>query len=191
MKTMWVAAAAGALGLGLISGAQAQTVTSTNGTYSVTFTENTTNVGGSAPFLYTYTGTLNQPVNGAFVNSLNFVFANPNAISPLTAFSNSFAVANTAPNSITFVTDATDPGLNAANPVATFSFQSAFAPTTLPTALAITPSGGNNASPGPGVGNLFVGPSTVPEPSAWASLGLGAAGLLALTARARRKALAL
>ncbi len=190
MKTMWIAAAAGTLGLGIISGAQAQTVTSTNGVYSVTFTEQTTNVGGSAPFLYTYTGRLNQPTNGAFVNSLNFVFANPNAINPATAFSDSFAIVNETPNSIAFATDATDPGFTAANPVAVFTFQSAFAPTTSPTALAITPSGGNNTSPGPGVGNLFVGPAPVPEPAAWATLGLGAFGLLALTARARRKSLA-
>lgn len=179
---------------GLAIGAQAQTVTSTNGDYSVTFTEATTG-GGANPYTYTYTGTLNTPVNGAFVNGLMFGFSNPNAIIPGTSGSNSFTVINETPNTIAFAAlpggglfnSPADPGLSAANPTATFSFDSTFAPSTTPNALAITPSGGNNAGAGPGVGNLFVGPAAAPEPTAWVTLGLGAFALLGLTTAARRR----
>ncbi len=191
---------AGALLASLAGSTHAQTVSSTNNSYSVTFTEATTG-GGASPYLYTYTGTLNSPTNGAFVNSLTFGFTNPDAIIPFTAISNSFTTVSQSPNSIVFsalpadpvaMTPA-DPGLSAANQVATFSFESLFAPTTTPTALAITPSGGSSSGPGPGVGNLFVGPSApaaAPEPGAWTALGLGAFGLLGLAARARRRSAA-
>ncbi len=188
----------GALIASLAGGAQAQTVSSINNSYSVTFTEATTG-GGASPYTYTYTGKLNSPTNGAFVNSFTFVFTNPNAIIPFTALSNSFTTVSQSPGSIVFSALPTDPvamtpadpGLSAANPVATFSFESLFAPTSTPSALAITPSGGSNSGPGPGVGNLFIGPSTpaaAPEPGAWTALALGGFGLLGLAVRARRRA---
>jgi hypothetical protein len=180
---------------GLTVGAQAQTVTSLNGSYTVAFTETTATI-GTGLYEYTYDATLVAPTNGAYVDSLTFDFANPNAIIPVTANSDSFTAVNQSGNSIVFAAvpaDPTagipaDPGLSAANPTASFTFDSTFAPSATATALAITPSGGSNAGPGPGIGNYFVGPAAAPEPGAWATLGLGAFGLLGLTARARRVA---
>jgi len=188
---------AGALLASLAGSTHAQTVSSTNNSYSVTFSEATTG-GGAGPYTYTYTGTLNSPANGAFVNSLTFGFTNPNAIIPFTATSDSFTTVSQSPGSIVFTAlpadpaagTPADPGFSAANTVATFSFESLFAPTTMPTALAITPSGGSNSGPGPGVGTLFVGPSApaaAPEPGAWTALGLGGFGLLGLAVCARRR----
>ena len=193
MKRFTTAAIAGGALLVAV-GAHAQTVTSTNGSYTVSFTESAANLGGGL-FEYTYDATLVAPTNGAYVNNLAFDFTNPSAVIPFTANSDSFTAVSQTGNSIDFAVAPGDPtagipadaGLSAANPTAIFTFDSMFAPSTTGDTLAITPAGGNNAGVSGGVGsNGFVGPTATPEPGALATLSLGAFGLIGLAVRARR-----